>query len=320
MYTQLLLPIHQFLGCPTPDSWIDEARKPENLSALLIDHCHCEWKAAATAGKLLRKYAVASQDVVVNTLKPYEFFLFRFGKWSIAEFQQWFFPSTLAEAADSDVKAAQQALGLLSKYAADNEQAVAVVNWGLQYCQQWLAPDVIASEAAASSLGVYAHKALQPRDGFLPAEDLIAKLWRLIKEELHHFEQVLEIMAQRQLTYHHVSAGRYAKSLMGHVTTHEPQTLVDTLIVGALIEARSCERFAKLAPYLDDELGHFYVSLLRSEARHYQDYLQLAQSVAGADIRERVAALAAAEAALILSPDGEFRFHSGCPVAAGISH
>ena len=56
----------------------------------------------------------------------------------------------------------------------------------------------------------------------------------------------------------------------------DPQKLVDTLIVGALIEARSCERFAALAPHVDSELGDFYVSLLKSESRHFMDYITLA--------------------------------------------
>jgi len=67
---------------------------------------------------------------------------------------------------------------------------------------------------------------------------------------------------------------------MTNVRTHEPAILIDKLICGAYIEACSCERFAKLAPYLDDELNKFYIYLLRSEARHYEDYLSLAQKVA----------------------------------------
>lgn len=70
------------------------------------------------------------------------------------------------------------------------------------------------------------------------------------------------------------------------------------------------------APWLDDDLQKFYLSLLRSEARHYQDYLDLAQKIAGEDISERVRQLGEAEAALILRPEAEFRFHSGVPVAA----
>lgn len=67
--------------------------------------------------------------------------------------------------------------------------------------------------------------------------------------------------------------------------------MVDTLIIGAYIEARSCERFHKLAPYLDDELKKFYLSLLKSEGRHFKDYLTLAENISEEPITERVAFL-----------------------------
>ena len=103
--------------------------------------------------------------------------------------------------------------------------------------------------------------------------------------------------------------------MMTHVRTHEPAILIDKLICGAYIEARSCERFAKIAPHLDDDLNKFYVSLLRSEARHYQDYLSLAQQVAGedVDISDRVKFFGEVEAQLISSEDTDFKFHSGSP-------
>lgn len=148
----------------------------------------------------------------------------------------------------------------------------------------------------------------------LERNPLLFPMVRLIQEELHHFEQVLEIMNERGIAYEAVSASRYARGMMGAVRTHEPATIVDKLIIGAYIEARSCERFAKLAPHLDEALGRFYVSLLRSEARHYQDYLTLAEQFAGADISERIRFFGELEAALICSPDEQFRFHSGCPV------
>jgi tRNA-(ms[2]io[6]A)-hydroxylase len=123
-------------------------------------------------------------------------------------------------------------------------------------------------------------------------------------------------MTKRGIEYQNITAGRYAKSLLKHVRTYEPEALIDKLIIGAYIEARSCERFAKLAPHLDDDLNKFYISLLRSEARHYQDYLALAQQVAGEniDISERITYFGEVEAALIKSPDEDFKFHSGVPV------
>jgi tRNA-(ms[2]io[6]A)-hydroxylase len=142
----------------------------------------------------------------------------------------------------------------------------------------------------------------------------LGSLSRLAREELRHFEQVIALMQSRGIPYQALGAARYAGGLRELVRTHEPARLIDTLIVGAFIEARSCERFAALAPHLDAELGRFYTSLLRSESRHFGDYLVAAQRAAGtADIGPRIAAFAARERALIEDPDSEFRFHSGCP-------
>ena len=69
---------------------------------------------------------------------------------------------------------------------------------------------------------------------------LLNKMSRLAREELRHFEQVLKLMSQRGITYESVTASRYAQGLRDQVRKKDPQKLVDTLIVGALIEARSC--------------------------------------------------------------------------------
>ena len=149
---------------------------------------------------------------------------------------------------------------------------------------------------------------------YVDRPDLLKKMSRLAREELIHFEQVLALMESRDVEYVHLSASRYAAGLRKIVATHEPQRLVDVLIIGAFVEARSCERFAKLAPYLDEELEKFYTSLLKSEGRHYQDYLSLAQEYAGKPIDDRIEEFRVLEKALILSDDTEFRFHSGVPV------
>ncbi|HGA2320413.1 TPA: tRNA-(ms[2]io[6]A)-hydroxylase [Pseudomonas putida] len=145
--------------------------------------------------------------------------------------------------------------------------------------------------------------------------DLINMMSRLAREELVHHEQVLRLMKRRGVPLRPVSAGRYASGLRRLVRAHEPVKLVDTLVVGAFIEARSCERFAALVPHLDEELGTFYHGLLKSEARHYQGYLKLAHQYGdAADIARRVALVREAEAELIQSPDQELRFHSGIPM------
>lgn len=195
--------IHDFLGCPTPDAWIQTALLHQDI--MLIDHANCEKKAAGTALNLMFRY--------------------------------------------------------------------------------------------------------------VDRPELLDKMSRLAREELRHFEQVLAIMRKRNITYVQLTAARYAEGLRGKVRKAEPHRLIDVLICGAFIEARSCERFAKLAPYLDDELQKFYGSLLKSEARHYRDYLKLARDYAGEPIDERIAHFRAAEAELIQAPDEQFRFHSGPPAA-----
>ena len=97
------------------------------------------------------------------------------------------------------------------------------------------------------------------------------------------------------------------------IRTYEPARLMDTLIVGAFIEARSCERFGKLAPFLDEELKKFYLSLLKSEGRHFEDYLKLARKVKDSSFDDRVKIIRKQEHLLIESLDDTFYFHSGCP-------
>ena len=143
---------------------------------------------------------------------------------------------------------------------------------------------------------------------------LLNKLSRLAREELRHFEQVLALMQQRGIDYPQLSASRYAGELRKLVRKQEPARLLDTLLIGAVIEARSCERFAALVPELDDELGAFYASLLKSESRHYQDYLKLAKELATAqEVADRLEKILAVERNLIEQDDPEFRFHSGMP-------
>ncbi|WP_087020027.1 tRNA isopentenyl-2-thiomethyl-A-37 hydroxylase MiaE [Thaumasiovibrio subtropicus] len=250
-YDSLLAPIYQFLKCPTPDAWIEEAAKAQNLPLLLVDHVNCELKAAQTAMLLIRKYVAdpVTQQSLLDWLKPYEDFIYR-------------------------------KTGSLET--------------------------LLALDGVSKSLVV---KSDQPH-----AQIILDKMILLIKEELHHFTQVLEIMEARGIPYQSIRAGRYAKELITQVRTYEPATLIDKLIIGGYIEARSCERFAALAPHLDEELAKFYISLLRSEARHYQDYLQLAELIAGESVQDRIDAIGEKEASLILSADPDFKFHSGLPI------
>lgn len=257
-FAALIEPIDSFLHCATPQAWLAEATRPENLQTLLVDHCNCELKAAQTGLLMMRRYGLCQESIeqIKDWTKPYEdyvYFLKGSGKF----------------------------------------------------------PDKKATFGAQ----------LKAKDDSPFAQDIIAKMVALVKEELMHFEQVLDVMQQQRVDYVRLSASRYAGGMIKHVRTYEPAALMDKLIIGALIEARSCERFARLAPHLESSLATFYFRLLKSEARHYQDYLNLAQQVAQQDKKladnfdQRVQELAVIEAQLITTQDPEFRFHSGVPVS-----
>ncbi len=159
-----------------------------------------------------------------------------------------------------------------------------------------------------------ASSALQMTYRYVEKPSVLIKFSRLAREEMHHFEQVIAIMARRNITYSQLSASRYAGDLKSIARGEEPGKLVDTLLIGAIIEARSCERFSALVPILDEELGSFYSSLLKSESRHFVEYLELAETEASMhEIQERLEILLSKEKQLILGKDQRFRFHSGEP-------
>ncbi len=148
---------------------------------------------------------------------------------------------------------------------------------------------------------------------------LCTKMSRLAREELRHFEQARKLMTEMQIPFARLSASRYAAALRDSVRAQEPYRLLDLLLIGALIEARSCERFAMLAPHLPEQLGRFYAGLLSSEARHFESYLKFANRECALDeheIEARLAELKTVEAQLIKEPDTQFRFHSGPPQTA----
>ena len=159
-------------------------------------------------------------------------------------------------------------------------------------------------KAASTALSLLYRYVEKPR--------LLQRLSRLAREELRHFEQVARVIEERGIAYRHVSASRYAGALKKIVRTHEPQRLVDTLLVASVIEARSCERFALLADVVDVQLAGLYRSLLDSEKRHFDVYRQLALEYGDEkDVRARIDVILEEENNFITTADKEFRFHSG---------
>ena len=107
--------------------------------------------------------------------------------------------------------------------------------------------------------------------------ELMVPLSQLAREELEHFERVLAILERRGVPFEPQEPSPYAAALHKAVRRQEPERLLDTLLVCSIIEARSCERMRLLAENLEEEeLARLYRSLLASEARHHQSFVNLA--------------------------------------------
>jgi tRNA-(ms[2]io[6]A)-hydroxylase len=142
--------------------------------------------------------------------------------------------------------------------------------------------------------------------------ELTRAMTEIVGEELDHFHQVRAILDRRGIRFYKLSPSSYGQKLHELVSKQEPLRAVDRLLVAGLIEARSCERFGLLRDRLADrELAAFYGSLFESEARHHSTYVRLAKEfLPEAPLRQRLAELAEAEAALIIAGEAEPRMHS----------
>ncbi len=129
-------------------------------------------------------------------------------------------------------------------------------------------------------------------------------LTAVAEEELGHFREVLALLEHRGVALGRPETDAYAADLRRASQATAEKTphgsLADRLLVGALIEARSCERFRLLADALaarGDPLASFYEDLFACEARHYTTLVDLAIEVLGDEprVRERLAALARVE-------------------------
>ncbi len=143
--------------------------------------------------------------------------------------------------------------------------------------------------------------------------ELASRMSKLAREELRHFELVQQKLAELGVAFRRLSPSRYAEGLRRALRRDEPGRRIDLLLCGALIEARSHERFMGLIARLPAPLAEFYASLAAAESRHAGLYQRLAARD-GVDVGSRLAELADVEAALATAPDPQFRFHSGTPV------
>ena len=115
----------------------------------------------------------------------------------------------------------------------------------------------------------------------------VTQLGRLAHEETSHVVQVAALLGRRGWTPRADSPNRYARALLEEVRGHEPDRLLDALLVAAFIEARSHERLGLLARGFaargDGELADFYAALGGAEERHAEIFLELAEPLVPPD-------------------------------------
>ncbi|MCP4171113.1 MAG: tRNA-(ms[2]io[6]A)-hydroxylase [Fuerstiella sp.] len=147
---------------------------------------------------------------------------------------------------------------------------------------------------------------------YVENEELRDEMTEIIAEELEHFHMVLALLKQRNIRFYKLKPGTYGRKLMELCRRQEPHKAIDRLLIAALFEARSCERFVLLRDHLQDsQLSDFYGSLYESEARHHATYVRLAQSYGSVDaVNCRLEGLAAAEATVVADGCELPRVHS----------
>jgi tRNA 2-(methylsulfanyl)-N6-isopentenyladenosine37 hydroxylase len=133
---------------------------------------------------------------------------------------------------------------------------------------------------------------------------LVRKLTALAKEELDHFERVLAILVARNIPLGTPPVDEYAAALRAGAQRLPKScpVLVDRLLVCALIEARSCERFKLLVDRMGEahELHAFYNELFAAEARHFREYTELAAAAWDTErVEKRLTELAKVEAEIV---------------------
>jgi tRNA-(ms[2]io[6]A)-hydroxylase len=137
------------------------------------------------------------------------------------------------------------------------------------------------------------------------------------RDEAAHLAQATRILLRRGGRLDRIHKNPYANSLRLLVRKGDPAEILDRLLVSAVIEARSCERFAVLAAAsADAELAAFYKALFASEFGHYRVFLELARKMADpAKVDARWQQLLASEAEILARQEAGPRIHSGCPTS-----
>lgn len=138
------------------------------------------------------------------------------------------------------------------------------------------------------------------------------QLGQVVREEMEHFTQMLDVLDDRNIELRKLDPAPYASVLVDEISSNEPQRFLDKLLVAGLIEARSCERFSILADQVDDpELARYYEELFEAEANHYTLYTGLArQHFPDSEVQQRLDELAEREVQALRAGRDIPRLHS----------
>ena len=139
-------------------------------------------------------------------------------------------------------------------------------------------PELLADHAVCEQqVAVYA---LSLAGHYPDDAELVERAAALAAEEVQHFRRVVAILRKRDWPLGARRRNPWAQALRGQIVPgHEPWTKVDRLLFGAMIEARSCERFTRLLEVIEDqdrEVAHLLADLGPAERRHWQLFYQLA--------------------------------------------
>ena len=139
--------------------------------------------------------------------------------------------------------------------------------------QQVLTDHAFAEQKAASN-------AVSIIINYSEETELVSAMSDIAIEEMEHFKMVHEFMVEKGMVLGREQKNDYAKHLHSYFVKTKDRTdaLIQRLLIAALIEARSCERFKVFSENIEDQaLSDFYKDLMVSEANHYTVFLGFAR-------------------------------------------
>ena len=152
-------------------------------------------------------------------------------------------------------------------------------------------------KAATSALNLEKYRDLYHR---------VEELNAIAIEELQHFQLVLDLLKRRGIPFGQPHPSSWITAMMRSIRKGQRVQAIDHLVVFALIEGRSCEKFQVLAnalPTIDPELAQFYASLVESEGNHYATYILMAREIDDAEASRRLDYYLDLDAELIRQPN-----------------